>query len=53
MDHAYVYDADINNIVTQEAEYFFGGKVSAKEAAANIQKRVSVYMSDYKKEDKK
>lgn len=53
MDRKYVYDADMQVIVTQEAQAFFDDEISAQAAAANIQKRVSVYMSDYKKEDKK
>ncbi len=53
IDHKYVYDADMQEIVTQEAEEFFDGEISAQEAAENIQKRVSVYMSDYKKEETK
>lgn len=48
MDHKYVYDYDVITIVTEEAEPYFDGDISAQEAAANIQKRVSVYMEDYK-----
>ena len=53
IDRKYVYDADMQDIVTQEAQAFFDDEISAQEAAANIQKRVSVYVSDYKKEDTK
>ena len=52
MDHKYVYDYDIVTMVSEEAEPFFSGDISLEEAAANIQRRVSVYMEDYNAEDK-
>lgn len=51
MDRKYVYDYDIMTIVTEEAEPYFEGNITAQDAAANIQKRVSVYMADYSKEE--
>ncbi len=51
LDHKYVYDYDVISMVTEEAEPYFEGDMTAKEAAANIQKRVSVYMADYSKEE--
>lgn len=48
MDHKYVYDYDLIQIVLEEAEPYFEGEISAREAADNIQNRVSVYMEDYR-----
>jgi len=47
-DHRYVYDSDVITMVTEEAQPYFDGQISAEEAAANIQERVSTYMEDYK-----
>ena len=48
VDHKYVYDSDIMTIITEETEGYFEGEISAKQAADQIQKRVSVYMEDYR-----
>ena len=53
MDHKYVYDHDMVTMVSEEAEPYFAGDISAEEAAVNIQERVSVYMEDYMAKDKK
>lgn len=50
MDHKYVYDHEVNRMVLEEAEPYFDGDISSKEAAERIQKRVSEYMADYKEE---
>lgn len=47
-DRRYVYDSDVMKMVQEEAKDYFDGEMSVKEAAENIQKRVSVYMDDYK-----
>lgn len=49
-DHKYVYDADVNRIVLEEAEPYFDGDITSREAAEKIQKRVSEYMADYREE---
>lgn len=48
IDHQYVYDMDVQDIVSQETMPYFRGEISAEEAAANIQERVLVYMQDFK-----
>lgn len=52
MDHRYVYDYDMVTMVSEEVEPYFAGDISAEEAAANLQERVSVYMEDYIVKDK-
>ncbi len=48
IDHKYVYDSDIMTIISEETADYFSGKISAEQTADNIQKRVSVYMEDYR-----
>ncbi|MBQ8528044.1 MAG: hypothetical protein IJ429_06175 [Lachnospiraceae bacterium] len=48
LDHRYVYDSDVIMMVQEEAEGYFKGEISAAQAAANTQERVSVYMEDYR-----
>lgn len=43
---AYRYDAQLWQIVRSEAERFFAGQLSARETAANIQSRASIYMAE-------
>nr|MBQ8251845.1 hypothetical protein [Lachnospiraceae bacterium] len=48
MDHKYVYDEDIMTMISEETADYFNGKKSAQQAAADVQKRVSVYMEDFR-----
>ena len=41
------YSSDqINNIINEEAAYYFNGEKSAQDVAATIQNRVSIYVSE-------
>ena len=41
-----VYDDDLMNIITEEAEAYFEGQKSAKEVAAIIQSRAQIYVNE-------
>lgn len=46
IDQTVVYDEDLINIITEEAEGFFSGQKSAEEVAAIIQSRAKIYVNE-------
>lgn len=46
IDQTVVYDENLINIITEEAEGFFSGQKSAKEVAGIIQSRVKIYVNE-------
>ncbi|MCH5194687.1 MAG: extracellular solute-binding protein [Oscillospiraceae bacterium] len=45
-DRVIIYDDSLDNIITEEISYYFGGARSAEETADMIQSRASIYLSE-------
>ncbi len=48
IDHRYIYDYEMEEIILQEANAYFEGQIPAKTAAQLIQERISTYMEEYR-----